>query len=224
MNLHLRALAAAVLVALGFACAPRAAAPDGPLDPALEVEALEATRLDRPLHIVFDWRARERDATFSGRGVARVEPPDRVRLDLFGPRGEQVLAAAMIGEDLRLPGEPGVRLPPPPLFWSALGVLQPPGGAELAVATRDSRRLRLEYVEDAGRWRFVLEDGRMRQAEWDSRRAGRHTVQLQGELSPGVPRQATYRDWDEFFELILTVTDVEEAESFPGDIWWPGAR
>jgi hypothetical protein len=218
VSLSIVAVAAVALPA----CASRAAAPHGPLEPGLEALAVEATALERPLHIVFDWRVRERDATFSGRGVARVQPPYRARLDLFGPRGEHVLAAGLVGLDLRLPGEPAVRLPPPALFWSALGVLHPPAFGELAVATRDSNRIRLEYAEDRDRWRFALEDDRLLRAEWDPHRAGRHTVELRNAAAYGVPGRAVYRDWDAFFELTLTVDEVEHVDPFPHDIWTPG--
>src|SRR5690606_9098985 len=96
-----RILAALPLIAA--ACAARTAPLTTPPDPALAREAAEATAPQRTLQILFDWNVRERDARFNGRGVARVQPPYHARLDLFGPRGEGYLTAALVEEDLRLP-------------------------------------------------------------------------------------------------------------------------
>ena len=77
------ALTAAIAAA---SCTARSAVPERPIVRELETEAVRATAPSAPLHILFDWTAREPDARFTGRGVARVEPPYRARLDLFGPR------------------------------------------------------------------------------------------------------------------------------------------
>src|SRR5690606_13563466 len=98
-----------------------AADPPGPptVDPTVAQAAVAETALDRPLHVVFAWTLQEREARFSGRGVTRYEPPGRARLDLFGPRDETYLSAALVDMELRLPrGMPDVPLPPPPLLWS----------------------------------------------------------------------------------------------------------
>jgi hypothetical protein len=213
----------AALPLLAAACAARGATrTEQPPDPALAREAAEATAPRRTLQILFDWSARERDARFSGRGVARVQPPYHARLDLFGPRGEAYLTAALVDDDLRLP--PATReapVPPPPLLWSVLGVFWPPPGAELRSTTRDGGTVRLEYGRGAERWFFRLEGGRLRFAEWRPAEGGRHTVDLQPGEEDGPPRQAVYRDWAAFAELVLTLDSVEDVPSFSPDIWAP---
>ena len=41
-----------------------------------------------PFQVNFGWTLQEGGSRASGRGVVRVEAPERIRLDLFGPRGE----------------------------------------------------------------------------------------------------------------------------------------
>ena len=73
------------------------------LDPPVAEDAIAETAPDRARRVVFDWRMLDGDARFSGRGVARIEPPYRARLDLFGPGDETVLSAALVDQDVRLP-------------------------------------------------------------------------------------------------------------------------
>src|SRR5690554_4374916 len=213
----------AALPLLAAACAARGATrTEQPPDPALAREAAEATAPRRTLQILFDWSARERDARFSGRGVARVQPPYHARLDLFGPRGEAYLTAALVEGDLRLPAAAqDAPVPPPPLLWSVLGVVWPPAGAELLATERDGETVRLEYGRGAERWHFRLEGGRLRFAEWRPAGGGRHTVELGADSVDGLPREARYRDWAAFVELVLMLDTVEDAAPFPPEIWTP---
>jgi hypothetical protein len=208
-----------LLLLLG-ACATHA--PPDTADPAVADVVLAATAPDRPLHVVFEWRALEGDARFTGEGVARIQPPHHARLDLFGPRGDTYLSAGLVGDDLRLP--PGVQagqIPPPALMWAVLGVVAPPQGAVLVGTRDDGARAELYYETDAGTLWYVLEGGRLRSARWDG--AGRRmVVELRGETGPGLPTQATYRDFAAVAELMLNLESVDEVEPFSPDIWNPG--
>jgi hypothetical protein len=205
------------------ACAGRGATNSSPprtIDPALEAEAIDLTATDQPLQIIFDWSLQDRDARFSGQGVARVEPPGRARVDLFGPRGEGYVSAVLDGEQLRFPpGVQNVPLPPPGLFWSVLGVFRPPAGATLNGAERRGETIELQYAQADDVWRFRLNGANLAQAEWTGSGEGRRTVVLDGEDPSGVPRQATYRDWPAFLELRLSPTEVRKVDGFPSDIW-----
>lgn len=206
------------------ACSARPYTAAGPVSYEVEREAIEATVPDRPLRVVFDWRVLERDARFTGKGVARVQPPYHARLDLFGPRGESYLSAAAVDGELRLPPSVSMAaIPPVPLLWSALGIFLPPQGARLVVATRDGEKSRLEYEDNGARWRFELVGNRMRKAEWVRPDGARATVELKGNGPFGIPNEAVYRDWAAFTELTLKSDEVESVGPFPPEIWRPDA-
>lgn len=224
-----RARRLALLVAAGalMGCASGGASPatSGPPMPAYEAEALSTTVPTRPLHILFSWTLQDGDARFSGRGATRVEPPLRARLDLFGPRGEGYLSAALVDMEMRLPsGAQDAPLPPPALLWAALGVFRAPVGAELVGSSRSGSTTRLEYARGQERWRFRLEDGALRGAEWVGPGDGRRTVEITGGAQYGLPSRAVYRDWLAFRELRLTLDEVNETDGFPADIWSIGRR
>lgn len=201
-----------------------AAAPD---TAGLVARAVQATAPRRALRLVFSWSLQERDGRFSGQGVARVDERYRARLDLFGPRGEGYVSAAVVGEELRVPPsfqqQAGV-VPAPALLWSALGVLRPPADARLTRIARSGDQATLEYARGDEHWRFTLVGDRVRGAELDRPRGGRQTVELRGEGPLGLPKTAVYRDYAAFRELTLTLDRANEAESFPPDTWSPGGR
>lgn len=218
-----------VLALLGViaACAPRpapaGASPAAP-DSALVTRTEAATRPQRLLHVTFDWSMQDRDARFSGRGVVRLAPPYRGRLDLFGPRGETYLAAVMQDEDLTIvPAAAATVLPPAAFLWSSLGVFRRPD-RPLTGTSADGSRVTFVFGEGRERWQFILEGERLRNVEWLGTDGGRRTVALEGAAAHGLPQRGTYRDWQEFRELTLTLTSVEEVDAFPADIWRVGAR
>jgi hypothetical protein len=96
--------------------------------------------------LVFRW---DYDDTFfgaKGEGVARIAPPDSVRLDFFVDGGVGSGGAILIGDSLRTAGEDGRRyLPPVPLLWAALGVLRVPGGDTTARVDGDTLRVQVGH-------------------------------------------------------------------------------
>jgi len=212
--------ALAGLVALA-ACAS-AGVPAGPPDAAVEQAMRRATTPPGPLRIVFDWRARERDGRFNGRGVARLEPPDRARLDLFGPRGEGLLSAAVVGRRVHLPPlDQTLDLPPPAMLWGTLGVVAPPPEARLVGTGQTDGRTRLTYAVGDGRLWYDLEDGRLRGVRWEG--PGRRlSVTLEGAAGHGAPARAVFRDHEAYVELVLDVEQVDDVDPYPDEIWYPG--
>ena len=211
------------------ACAPATTetpVAQDPPQPQLARQLVDSTALRRPLHIVFSWTFTEENARFSGKGATRVEPPYRARLDLFGPRGETYLAAAAVGDSLRLPPNlaSGVRniIPPVALLWTALGVLRAPEGATLSATTVRGDTMLVGYTRGEERWSFRAVRGRLQYAEWNGPNSGRRTVELRGTGALDLPAVAVYRDWAAFRELTLTLDQANEAASFPADIWFPG--
>lgn len=214
-------LAAAVLAA---SCSPPPVvyvmpAPD-PEQVALALE--DRTALREPVRIVFEWQLNEAGVRVRGRGVARVEPPYKARLDLFLANGESVVSAALVDGDLRLPpGAPEGILPPADLMWGVLGVFRPLYGVDLLGAERqegDALRLRYRYA-DARELHFHVVAGRVRTLEL--LQAGRAVERVELVLDEGsrFPAEATYRNLAAFRELKITRATVERVESFPPDIW-----
>ncbi|MGH7469988.1 MAG: hypothetical protein ACRENP_18720 [Longimicrobiales bacterium] len=206
-------------------CAARPQSPSGEADPAAEARAVQSTQLRAPLRLIFAWSLQDRDARFAGEGVTRLEPPYRARLDLFGPRGEGYLSAALVDFDLRLPpGTTSEVLPPPALFWTVLGVFRAPQSARLVSTRGDSTTSELVYRAGNQTWTFSLVNGRLQRAEWQGPEQGRQTVEIKEFGERDLPARVVYRDWRAFRELSLTLTRVYDAESFPPEIWTPGAR
>ena len=213
---------------LGLAATACAAPPPPPPDPAIDASrvagVLEAgTRLEEPARIVFTWSLTERDLRLSGRGVARVEPPYRARLDLFLSNGEGVVAAALLDDQLRLPpGAPEGLIPPPDLLWGVLGVFNPGGSAALLGADApEPGRVRLRYgYPDGTRLHYTVSGTTIHGVELQV--DGRTTREVSMQPAEGTeryPRQAVYRDLAAFRELTITRESVEHVEAYPPDIW-----
>jgi hypothetical protein len=217
-----------IAAALALGCAgnpaPEPLPPNAPPpDPALAQQAASTNAITKPLQITFDFELTERDGKYPGTGVTRAAPPDRARLDLFGPRDEAYLKAALIGMQLNLPpNSRAVPLPPPPLLWSVLGVFTPPPDAALRATTQNGQTLTLDYASGDDRWRFRFENGKLRHAEWSDRSSGLRTVELTGAGQEGVPQKAVYRDHRERVELTLNLKSVQAVDGFPADIWSVG--
>lgn len=208
-----------------LACAARSEPPVPVVDYAAALDRVRAAAPTQPLWIAFDWEAREREARYTGQGAARIEAPKLARLDLFGPRGESYLSAALVAGELRLPpSAEGSLIPPPPLLWGALGIFQPPEGAEVLASTREGDRLRVEYRQGDERWTFEFASEKLRRVDWRGPDGARKSVELKGEGALDLPREAVYRDWNAFTELKLKLGKVEEVDSFPPDTWLLYAR
>jgi hypothetical protein len=177
-----------------------------------------------PLRIVFDWQLNDAGQRVEGRGVARVEPPDRARLDLFLDNGETVVSAALVDGDLRLPpGSPDDILPPPDLMWGALGVFRPLGDPRLLGADqleRDGVRLRYRY-EDGNEIHYTAAAGVMIALELLHDGHVVQRVDVAPEREAHYPLEATYRNLAEFRELKLVRQSLAVVAAFDPEIWDP---
>jgi hypothetical protein len=197
------------------------------VEPAVDVEeralVTEATtRLEDPIRVVFDWSGREiGGGRLSGAGVTRAEPPYRARLDLFLDNNEAVAQAALVDGDLRIPpGTPPELLPPPHLFWGALGVFRPGVDQTLLGGETVGGALMIRYrLEDASEIHYQVRGGRVERVE--RLRSGSVVQRVEVEYDEGerYPRRAVYRDLAQGTELILTRASLEYVEPFPPDIW-----
>ena len=174
--------------------------------------------------VIFQWSVREPDLRAEGSGFARLQHPDRARLDLFMENGEAVLAASLVEDRLR--AREGTRLnvvPSPALLWASLGVFRPGEGVTLLGGEAfDDGSLRLRYrLTDGDELRYELRSGRMTGAELRHEGNATHQVTLNREGGGELPKEATYRNLATFSELKVTVETVERVDSHPTDIWYP---
>lgn len=213
-----------IVAGLAAACGPRSLAVIGPVgDPEGAAVALrDLTGLEGPLRIVFVWHLNDAGQRVEGRGVARVEPPYKARLDLFLDNGETVVSAALIDGELRLPpGSPDDILPPPDLMWGALGIFRPQGDTRLLGGDRlEGEALRLRYGYSDGREiHYSMVEGVLSSLELLDRGRVVQRVDVAPERVARYPIEATYRNLAEFRELRLVRQSLDVVDAFDPDIW-----
>jgi hypothetical protein len=190
----------------------------------MEQNADELRRISAPVsprQVNFRWELDEAGARFSGRGVARYEAPRRSRLDLFGPRGETYLSAALVDGEPRVPPALMARfaLPSPALLWGAVGVIEPPAGARLLEATARGAETTLRYQAGEDVLEFRAEGGRLQSVRRRRGSAVAESIDLTYD-DRGLSR-AQYRDWAAYRTLNLTIESSTDVEQFPEDTWRP---
>ncbi len=171
MSLHPVLSRAAILLLLAalVACAPRVRPLTGIPGPV----ALPATQLpDGHARLIFRWVYDDPIFGAKGEGVARLAPPDSVRLDFFVDGGVGSGGAILIADSLKTAAEDGRRyLPPVPLLWAALGVLRVTGADTTMRIDGDTVRAEIG-VGEVFRMAFVgrrmvtmsrIEGGRLRE-------------------------------------------------------------
>ena len=185
--------------------------------------AAKSNPFPRAARVFFKWSIREPNLRVGGDGVARLEPPDRARLDLFLGNGQSALAVALVDDDLRAPEGTALQVvPSPPLLWASLGVFRPGDGVTLLGAEERDEALRLRYaLGDGDELWYELRDGKLTGVELLHDGSALHRVALDREVEWELPRGATYRNLASFRELKITVESVEHVESYPADIWSP---
>jgi hypothetical protein len=208
------------------ACAAGRPAVVGPVpQPGGLASGLErATGLEEPARVDFRWELNEEGSRVRGVGVARVEPPYRARLDLFLEGGETVTSAAVVDGELRLPpGAPDDVLPPVDLMWVTLGVFRPLEGAELVGADRldnDAERLRYRYA-DGRELQYETTGARLRRVDLLEGSSVVQWVRLAHAPEDRFPASVTYRNLQDFRELVIERTAWRPAEPFDPAIWDP---
>ncbi len=218
------------LVLLAACGAGKAVPPAGPplADPAAAAAELQSASLPAsPQRATFAWSLDDSGTRLSGRGVARYEAPARLRLDLFGPRGETYLAAALVDGSFRIPPQAAGRisLPSPALLWGALGVATTPPRATLASAAGDSTKLKVRYnVPGDEVMAFTASRAgtglRLRRIERSSPSGILEEVRIDHDAAGGITR-TRYRAPDAFRELVLNFETIETAASFDDEIFAP---
>jgi hypothetical protein len=204
------ALSVTFSVLVMAACGPKV----GPLAGSVAPIRLPRTELPQVnQRIRFTWTYADLDLRGRGDGVARVAPPDSVRLDLFLAGGNTGGRALLIDDELRAPGGPMVRsfLPPPPMLWAALGRLHLPPTADTAVRV-DGDTVRADIGRDP-RWRatFVGQDLRRLELIAGDR------LQQWVERTPD--HKVTYRHLRANRALDMNIVRVDTVSGFDATIW-----
>jgi hypothetical protein len=197
-------------LALTLGCGPRVGALTGTVSPA------RMPRTDLPpvnQRIRFTWSYSDLDLRGRGDGVARVAPPDSVRLDLFLAGGNTGGRAVLIDDELRAPGGPMVRsfLPPPPMLWAALGRLHLPPAADTTVRV-DGDTVRADIGRDP-RWRVTFVGKDLRRLELI------HGDRLQQWVERTPDQKVTYRHLRANRALDLNIVRVDTVPRFDATIW-----
>lgn len=161
---------------------------------ALARRAREASDATAPTHLVFAWDYADERGNITGDGAARVNPPDRFRLDLFAT-GEGSLRATLVDGRLATSGDlEGVDLPPSVFLYAMAGVFRP--GDTSPSGGFESGDLRvLEFEAPSGRTRYFRFSGD-RLLRVEERRGSRRErwIELEWGEDPAWPSAADYRD------------------------------
>lgn len=188
-------LAAGALAGGLAACAGAGASSGPPLSAPGEVAA-RARRggPDRPHRVRLSWEYTDERGPVSGDGVLRYNPPDSLRLDLFGPGGGS-MSVALAGSGLRSVGQiRDVRLPPPAFLYASAGIFRPGAPAPERGYRSDGTNVLVYPAEGGGELRFHLRKRRLRRVEEVRDGRVRRRVELAWDEGSAWPASAAYRD------------------------------
>ena len=211
MIVRLLALALALGLPMGCAKAPTA----GPLTGVPVAASVPDTRLRHGYRrTVFSWEYKERLGSAKGEGVARIAPPDSVRIDLFLENGSYVGFVIMIADSLTRVSQDEARrsLPPPTLLWAALGVVRVT--ATDTIARQDGDTLRVQIGREPA-WRLAFA----------SRMLGRMERIAAGKIEETVERKdsthVVYRQPGAGKSIVLSIRGFFSETGFDAAIWRP---
>jgi hypothetical protein len=204
-------LVAIAIVVAGCASAPRA----GPLTGVPVATSIPDTRLRHGYRrLIFDWQYKERVFSARGQGVARIAPPDSVRIDLFLENMANAGYVILVGDSLVAVAQDEARrsLPPEPLLWATLGVVRVT--APDTTARQDGDTLRVE-IGRAPAWRMAF----------IGRALGRMERIVTGRIEQTVVRtdstRIVYRQPAAGRTLTLTIRQFIAETGFDAAIWRP---
>lgn len=188
---------------------------------ALAAEARQATGPSRAHRVELGWEYTDERGPVSGEGVLRYNPPDSIRLDLFGP-GDGAMAVALAGSGLRSVGQiEDVQLPPPAFLYATAGLFRP-GDREpvRGFRTGDGTRV-LVYPtgEEGTRLEFRIRGDRL--VEVESRQGDRwiRRVRLEWPEEGPWPASAEYRDQRRGSRARWMVRDARPESRFPRSVF-----
>ncbi len=164
--------------------------------------------------VLFRWEYKERVFSARGDGVARIAPPDSVRIDLFLDNGSSGGFVILIADSLTALAQDEARrsLPPVPMLWAALGVVRV--SAADTAARLDGDTLRLEIGAEP-RWRLAFGSQALVRMEQIERGRVEQVVER------GDTTRVVYRQQGAGRSLVLTIRQVIRETGFDAAIWRP---
>jgi hypothetical protein len=201
----------ATLALAACASAPLA----GPLTGVPVAAGVPDTRLrDGYRRLIFGWEYKERLGSARGEGVARIAPPDSLRIDLFLENGNSGGFVILIADSLTALAQDEARrsLPPEPLLWAALGVVRVTSPD--TVARQDGDTLRVEIGREPA-WRMAFATGALSRME----RIARGRVEEMVERRDST--RVVYRQPAAGRSLVLTIRRFIPEAGFDAAIWRP---
>jgi hypothetical protein len=201
----------ATLALAACASAPLA----GPLTGVPVAAGVPDTRLrDGYRRLIFGWEYKERLGSARGDGVARIAPPDSLRIDLFLENGSSGGFVILIADSLTALAQDEARrsLPPEPLLWAALGVVRVTSPD--TVAKQDGDTLRVEIGREPA-WRMAFAMGALSRME----RIARGRVEEMVERRDST--RVVYRQPAAGRSLVLTIRQFIPEAGFDAAIWRP---
>jgi hypothetical protein len=201
----------ATLALAACASAPLA----GPLTGVPVAAGVPDTRLrDGYRRLIFGWEYKERLGSARGEGVARIAPPDSLRIDLFLENGNSGGFVILIADSLTALAQDEARrsLPPEPLLWAALGVVRVTSPD--TVARQDGDTLRVEIGREPA-WRMTFATGALSRME----RIARGRVEEMVERRDST--RVVYRQPAAGRSLVLTIRRFIPEAGFDAAIWRP---
>jgi len=162
---------------------------------------------EAPASLRFGWQYGDRRGDVRGDGLARFNPPDSLRIDLF-TSGDVAMAVASAGGRLTSLGEiEEIELPPRAFVFAMAGLFRPDEGEPLGyLAGGDSV---LVYGSgDGTRDVFYVREGRLRRVE--TRRGGRvlRFVAVEWPETGAWPAGAEFRDLERPSRVRWTIESV----------------
>jgi hypothetical protein len=178
----------------------------------------------RPIALRFRWRYRDNRRSGGGRGVARVAPPDSLRVDWAAALGLASGAAVVLGDSLSW-ADPKENFPSSvpaavQVVWTALGVTRPPRPGAAVFGMRDSARVLWRFVEqgDTVDFRLGAATPRTLEAEW--RRDTRLMARSRAILGPdGLPLSVRIDVPERPARFEVTFVGVDTAATFAPALW-----
>jgi hypothetical protein len=181
-----------LLVSAGCAAGPASGPPlEDPVGVALDARQRGPSV---PHYVELTWAYADERGSVDGEAVLRFNPPDSLRLDLFGA-GEASMAVSLTESGLRSLGQiEEVRLPAASFMYGTAGLLRPGSEDPSRGIRTDEERILVYPTSGGGERHFALADGRLvRVEEFRADRLVRRLRLEWGDAGPW-PRGAEYRD------------------------------